>query len=126
MLLIELLITFGLVILIWIIQLLHYPSFRFIEAARFSTFAQFHSQRISIIVMPLMLLELGIGLYLRDPISLSITGLIWLSTFTLQVPCHNKLQAGIDHKAIEKLITSNWIRTILWSAKFVYLYLKFD
>ena len=43
---------------IWTIQLVHYPSFHFIDKLSFTNFHNFHERRISIIVMPLMLIEL--------------------------------------------------------------------
>jgi hypothetical protein len=42
---------------------------------------------------------------------------IWISTFTLSVPCHKKLSLGKDSKTIDQLVKTNWIRTILWSLK---------
>lgn len=118
---IEMMVTFGLVILIWIIQLLHYPTFRFIDPSVFSAFSRFHSSRISIIVIPLMLMELALCLWSRNPVTITLVGLIWVSTFTLQVPCHNKFQDGHNEVIIERLISTNWIRTILWSIKLIYL-----
>jgi hypothetical protein len=118
----------GLVVLIWLIQLLHYPSFHFIDPQRFVAFEQFHTQRISMIVIPLMLVELAfIGQRLLahpsklDFILVLLTFIIWLSTFLLQVPCHQTLSAGYDLPTINRLITTNWIRTICWSLKLVLL-----
>ncbi len=45
--------------------------------------------------------------------------LIWLSTFTLQVPIHKKLQSGKDKTLIRRLLKTNWIRTVAWSMKAV-------
>ena len=43
---------------IWTIQIVHYPSFHYIDKLSFTNFHHFHERRISIIVMPLMLIEL--------------------------------------------------------------------
>lgn len=43
--------------------------------------------------------------------------LIWLVTFFIQVPLHNKLSEARDKEAISRLVSSNWIRTSLWSLK---------
>ncbi len=115
--LVELLVTFGLVVLIWIIQLLHYPTFLFVQRDAFSRFEAFHSARISIIVIPLMLTELALALISPRALVTPLVVMVWLSTFLLQVPCHNKLQSGFDEATIHRLIKTNWIRTILWSAK---------
>jgi hypothetical protein len=117
----ELIITSGLVVLIWIIQILHYPSFLYVDKANFAEFEAFHANRISLIVIPLMLTEAALAFYGRRPAILSILILIWLSTFFLQVPCHHKLQLGHDEATIKKLISTNWIRTFLWSLKLILL-----
>jgi hypothetical protein len=44
--------------LIWTIQLVHYPSMKFVPEERFISFHNFHSKRISILAIPIMLIEL--------------------------------------------------------------------
>lgn len=119
---VELVVSFGLVVLIWLIQLLHYPSFRFIDQSKFTQFARFHGTRISYIVIPLMLLELALGLYFHHLVIILILISIWLSTFLLQVPSHQKLTKEYSLEQIERLISTNWIRTFLWSLKFILLF----
>ena len=126
--LLHLLVTFGLFVLIWLIQVLHYPSFNFYEDNKFKEAMIFHQNRISFIVLPLMVLEIFITVWcFFEKINFStITNLlivmgIWLSTFFLQVPAHDKLILKKDSKMIQKLVKSNWIRTILWSLKLVVL-----
>lgn len=114
--------------LIWFVQVVHYPSFfdfRTDEAA-FEAFHGNHLFRTGIVVIPMMLAELGTSITLSlsaspvpkiNIIGLAVVSLIWLSTFLLQVPAHNKLQNGFDEKVIGRLINTNWIRTILWSTK---------
>ena len=119
--------SFWMTAVIWFVQLVHYPSFRYIELSNMIKFSTFHQQSISIIVMPAMLIELFTIILL-----LSITGfsgsyiiqlvlllLIWGSTFLLSVPCHSKLITTPDNETVEKLIKTNWFRTILWTLKFV-------
>jgi hypothetical protein len=113
----ELLITSALVVLIWIIQILHYPSFLFVDHEKFAAFEAFHTSRISLIVIPLMLTEVGVALANPRPVIIGIIVLIWLSTFFLQVPCHDILRSGFDEKTVQRLISTNWIRTVLWSIK---------
>lgn len=110
--------------LIWVIQILHYPSFLFIDKNKNIAFSQFHQQRISFLVIPFMILELASLVYLiiKFPLKIEfyilglLLGLIWISTFLLQVPCHHELSQG-NIKVINKLIKTNWIRTIAWSIK---------
>lgn len=116
---VEIIISFGLMILIWIIQILHYPSFLFIDKASFTEFENFHTKRISLIVIPLMLAELVLLIYDFRWIVFFILAGIWLSTFLIQVPCHNKLKQGKNLEIIYRLIFTNWIRTLLWTVKFL-------
>ena len=122
--LINLLSTFMLTGLIWTIQIIHYPSFKYISQNQFPDFMTFHMNKITYIVMPLMLLELMSASYLFIYIFSTFTIInflfvvfIWLSTFLLSIPCHNKLKEKYDPKTIEKLVITNWPRTILWSLK---------
>ncbi len=135
MIVLNLVLSSMLTCLIWIVQIVHYPSFRFVKVDAFTNFEAFHSKSISFIVMPLMISELAVSLYIffYYPYSLFtvallvIVSMIWLSTFLLSVPCHNILRERFDSETIEKLIFTNWPRTILWSAKFIisaYLYIE--
>ena len=110
---------------IWTIQIVHYPSFHYIDKLSFTNFHHFHERRISIIVMPLMLIELTTStvLYINNmssivfALNLLIVVLIWCSTFFIQVPIHSILSEKKDKKLIEKLVNTNWIRTFLWSMR---------
>ena len=117
--------AFFLTGMIWTIQIVHYPSFHYIDKISFTNFHHFHERRISIIVMPLMLIELttSTALYINNmssivfALNLLIVALIWCSTFFVQVPIHSILSQKKDKKLIEKLVNTNWIRTFLWSMR---------
>ena len=120
---------------IWIIQLVHYPSFRYISEVSFEDFCKFHVRSISFIVMPIMVTELATSLFLLYLnfnmylfINVVINFLIWISTFFLSVPLHEKLSSGYEIHTIDKLIATNWFRTILWNLKSLlliyYVYIK--
>ena len=123
--------TFFLTGLIWVIQLVHYPSFHYIAFDRdqFSKFHTFHSRQISLIVVPMMALELftAICLFYLEPSTLWVLNLlsilmIWKTTFLVSVPLHNKLsQPSLSDddlkKHISKLVASNWARTTIWTAR---------
>ena len=110
---------------IWTVQIVHYPSFHYIDKLSFTNFHNFHERRISIIVMPLMLIELitSIALYIHNmwsiifALNLLIVGLIWCSTFFVLVPIHSIFSEKKDKILIEKLVNTNWIRTFLWSIR---------
>lgn len=111
--------------LIWTVQLVHYPAFRYVAEARFEPFHTFHSNRISWIVAPMMGLELltAIFLFSLSPSSwlerwnIVSVGLTWVLTFALSVPLHSKLSDGYAPASIESLIFTNWARTLLWTAR---------
>ncbi|MCB1197534.1 MAG: hypothetical protein KDK51_04115 [Deltaproteobacteria bacterium] len=110
--------------LIWCIQIVHYPLFSLVEEKSFKNYQSSHQRRISIVVLPIMLLELGTGILLMLQsqtfdwyITMGLLALIWLSTFLLQVPCHQKLSHGYSATVLKRLVISNWIRTLLWTAR---------
>ena len=118
--------------LIWTIQVVHYPSFLWIEKKEFVRFEGFHAKSISLIVVPLMLCEILTAIALcvfnealsyNQPFLISIValGLIWLSTFAVQVPLHSKLAEGWSEEHIRTLIRTNWFRTILWTVRIIIL-----
>ena len=99
------LLSWALFGLIWTIQLTHYPSFRFIDTEQFLAFHEHHTQSITIVVLPLMVAELGLAIWLifyqsqmrwLFGICLLIVIAIWMSTFLIQVPLHNALVNGKD------------------------------
>ncbi len=113
---------------IWFVQVVHYPLFAQVGESAFANYESLHTLRTGWVVAPIMVLELGSTclLLLGKPPALS-SPLIWLlilctlgvwaSTFFIQVPLHGKLLAGFDELAIQRLVNSNWIRTLLWTGK---------
>ena len=114
--------------IIWVIQLLHYPAFNFIKESDYVEFQHFHMQRISFIVVPVMILELFSAFmlvyYLRSNLlilCLIILLVIWLITFVFFTKLHQSLLDGYDKKIVDKLVKINWSRTILWSLRLIIL-----
>ena len=122
---------------IWVIQIVHYPSFHFIEKELYTAFQKFHMNKISIIVIPIMLAELITGMMLfldkssKSPfliISFVILVLIWLITGVFFTKAHNELMTGYQELVVNQLVVMNWIRTLLWTLRlllltcFVYLH----
>lgn len=110
--------------IIWIIQIIHYPSFLLIRPESFQKFHLKHTSTMGFIVGPVMVIELVTTAYLLNyEVSLiSILNLLcalalWLLTFFVSVPLHSALSTGQDILIIQRLIQSNWPRTILWSFK---------
>ena len=120
--------TLCLVGLIWTVQVVHYPSFQYADERTFKEFESFHQKRITFVVMPLMLVEVGTSLLLLwtrpgffagwvAVCGALLVGVIWLSTFALQVPIHGQLAESLNPEAIQRLVATNWIRTIVWSGR---------
>ena len=113
---------------IWVIQLLHYPSFHFINDQKYIEFQHFHMQRISFIVVPVMLIELASALLLAYFFESSLTIIllalvfgIWAITFIFFTNMHQKLTDGYDHSIVDRLVQINWSRTALWSLRLIIL-----
>ena len=126
MLILHLIATSVMVGVIWIIQLVHYPSFHFIELKQYTTFQRFHMSRISYVVIPAMLTELFtlilivISMDQIDTLVLASAILlifIWLITAVFFSGVHQKLTLGYDQTVVDKLVKLNWGRTLLWTLR---------
>ena len=111
--------------LIWFVQIVHYPLFAQVKVENFVPYERLHTHKTGFITAPPMLVELitaSLLLYLNfeQPLhwinTVGVLGL-WASTFFIQVPLHQKLSDKHDPKAIQKLVRSNWIRTIIWTLR---------
>ena len=117
---------------IWIVQLVHYPTFLFIDEQKSYAFQKFHMSRISYIVMPAMTTELFSGIYIyiysnmaidSNLFLLALTILIinWIITALVFVEMHNKLLINYKIEIISLLVKWNWLRTLLWSVRLILL-----
>ena len=114
----------GIVIVVWLAQVIMYPSLAHIERDAFVSWHRKYSSRIAFFVIPLLCgqaIIVGILVYddasLTNVLSAALIAACWASTFGLSVPCHAHLQrAGKDLQVIRKLVRTNLIRTMLWTA----------
>jgi hypothetical protein len=112
---------------LWIIQLLHYPMFLGLQLEQFLQWHQFHTRRITPLVAPLMIFEFVVGGYLcwlninnLFFYIFSLTVLVWLSTFLLSVPLHQRLEKNnFNKRTVDLLVLTNWPRTLFYSVKFI-------
>ncbi len=120
--------TLVLVGLIWTVQLTLYPLFEHVPQPGFLAYHAQHSRNITLLVGPLMLAELASAIALvayppdamaRAPfvLGLGLVLIVWASTAFVQVPLHAALGAGFDDIAHQRLVRTNWIRTVAWSAR---------
>lgn len=127
-LLLQLATTLPLVGLIWFVQVVAYPLFGRVAAAEFPAYHEAHSRLITVVVAPLMLVELLAALgWLFSPLdevpqaaawlgaALAVTA--WIVTIFVSVPQHAILARGFDARALEALIATNWLRTAIWTAR---------
>ena len=116
---------------IWIIQLLHYPSFHFIDKANYSAFQDFHMNRVSYVVVPTMITELASGAlvvlilpkFFLFNISILILAIIWIITFLFFTKLHQSLTFGYDEASVNKLVRLNWLRTTFWTVRLLILFM---
>lgn len=131
-LLINLFSTFAMTGIIWLIQVTHYPSFRYVEAKDWPQFHAFHSGSITLVVAPLMMAQLLSAISLLfSPLFLTnkyilianlvLVSIVFIATAFVSVPVHNKMAQYFDSTLIESLILTNWIRTISWTINSVLL-----
>ncbi len=121
---------FGLFVLIWMVQLIIYPGFRFYSPEELQSWHRRYTPRISFIVIPLMLGQLMLhGTLLQQEKtvygigSFSLVLLVWLLTFTVFVPRHKSITAGeFSDKTLKELVDFNWARTLIWSLLFLWNY----
>jgi uncharacterized membrane protein len=113
--------------LIWMVQVVHYPLFAHVGAEGYEAFHQRHMRLITWIVAPAMLVEAATAAALvawppaagrgTALLGLALVAVLWLSTALLQVPAHTRLARGYDPAAHRRLVHTNWLRTLLWTAR---------
>ena len=116
----------GLTVLIWLVQIIIYPGMHGWDRARFAELHKDYATRISFIVGPLMLGQAAFALYqlVAAPGGVAVVqglliGVAWGVTIFISVPLHRKLSDGYDIYTVQRLVTSNWLRTVCWSLVFL-------
>ncbi len=114
--------------LIWFVQIVHYPLLASTGSAEFMAYEKRHMSLTTWVVMPPMLVEIATAVllfWLRPAgvtswqvwSGITLLTMIWLSTAFLQVPCHEKLTKGFNTDAHQRLVSTNWIRTVAWTLR---------
>lgn len=120
--------TVSMVGLIWFVQIVHYPLFARVGPDRFVAYELIHQRRTSFVVGPPMAVEgvTSLVLLVAAPdgvgaalpvVGLGLLAVIHASTLFLQVPAHAALARSYDVDGIRRLVRTNWIRTVGWSAR---------
>jgi len=114
--------------LIWFVQIVHYPAHAMVGPAEFTSYQRAHMRRTAYVVAPAMLIEAATAALLLalapESVGRALPGVgfallagVWLATWGLLVPRHRILEKGFDAEAARGLVTLNWLRTALWSAR---------
>ena len=108
-----------------IVQFIIYPSFKSYNENKFKNFHSNYTRKMFLIVGPIMALELLCCIYLIyvDLTKISSLGLIlliiWILTFFMIVPIHNKLNIKFESLEHSRLLRLNAFRTLAWIFKFI-------
>lgn len=123
----RLIIDASLVILIWAVQLVIYPGFGYYSKGNLAIWHKSYTKRVTFIVLPLMMGQLILGviqLWMLQNwytlLSMMMIIALWLLTFLVFVPLHQSIDADQPIENVcEKLVTKNWVRTLLWTLLFI-------
>tara|TARA_B110000090_G_scaffold105592_1_gene118521 strand:+ start:1083 stop:1505 length:423 start_codon:yes stop_codon:yes gene_type:complete len=113
----------GLLVLIWMIQLIVYPSFLFYTAKELIAWHKMYTKAIALIVIPLMLGQLGITIYqvflVQNTYTLTsiiLVVFLWGITLLKFAPMHQQISEGnFQVQLLKKLVQNNWIRALIWT-----------
>lgn len=119
--------TWAMVGFAWTIQILQYPLMAAVPAEAFPDFEARHQRRVvavlaifaplEVVTAALVFLtvpEVPAWLSLGSGLTLAV---IWVSTGFFYAPLHGRLSSAFDPAVHRKLVTTNWLRTVAWTAR---------
>lgn len=118
---------------IWVVQLVTYPALLLVGKAEFPRYHAAHTRGMGWVVGAPMVAELALAAWLawaayptwgagRALGQLALVVAVWLATFFIAVPFHNRLEAsGYDYVALDGLVRTNWLRTLAWTVRLALL-----
>lgn len=121
------LLDFGLVVLIWLVQLVIYPSFVYTDKSQLVGWHRRYTQYMGMIAGSLMigqmvvvvlqcLTDRGVAVWC----SAVLVFAVWVLTFCFFVPTHQRIDNGaVEDALLQRLVHVNWWRTVLWSVLFL-------
>ena len=120
--------TWAMVGLIWLVQVVVYPGFDRVGKGELRPFHEAHCTRTGWVVGPLMGAETATGLWLLGAppagvawwvpyVGMALIMANWLFTAGLSVPLHMRVSGPDGARARRRLVTTNWARTVTWSAR---------
>jgi hypothetical protein len=112
---------------IWTIQVVHYPMFARLGPAGFPAAMADHGRRITGVIVGPWALQGATTVWLlaRPPVGVPSV-LVWTAavlaalplvvTLAASIPAHRQLGSGFDAAAHARLLATNWLRTVAWTA----------
>jgi hypothetical protein len=118
----------GMAVMILSVQLVVYPAFSYYPKPDLIRWHHRYTRNISLLVVPLMSIQLLGGLYwlltrpgLPSAVYTLLVFLLWGITFQTFVPLHGRIAKGIaDQNDLSQLVSKNWIRTVAWGLVFAW------
>lgn len=116
-------IDLAMLIFLWLVQLIIYPSFKQISKDLILSWHKTYQSRVCIIMGPIMLMQIYDitidFIHTISPLS-TIRFLLlvssWLLTVLISVPLHRKIERNEElNKSIDRLIRTNLPRTFTWT-----------
>lgn len=121
--------TWAMLGIIWTVQLVVYPAMRDVPLDAFTRYEVGHQRRMSRILGLVAPVEAvtALALVFRPgalPWSLTVAGALvlaglWTLTGLVYAPAHGTLASDPRPSRIERLIRTNWVRTLGWSVRAV-------
>ncbi len=121
-------VSLALAAVLWLVQLVVYPAFSWIDPARFTVWHHGYTGAVTWVVAPLIFLQTaGVAgrLWLVERtgplwfLEAGSTVLAWAVTVFVSIPIHGKLQgdltAVVRLAAMQELVRTNWLRTMAWT-----------
>ena len=119
--------TWAMVGFIWTIQILQYPLMAEVPRDGFPRFEAVHQRRVTTVIAlfgPLEVVMAALVFLAVDTVpswlsfaSGAVLAAIWTSTAFFYAPLHARLADGFDETLHRRLTTTNWLRTVAWTAR---------
>lgn len=119
--------TWAMVGFIWTVQLLVYPAMAAVPGDAFPAYERFHQRRVVAVLAVFGVVEVvaagalavvgtGVSAWMWQ-LGGALLAILWVSTGAFYAPLHGRLADGFDPDLHALLLRTNWVRTIVWSAR---------
>jgi len=113
----------GVLTLIWLVQLVIYPSLSRYTEGNLKAWHPEYTRRVTFVILPLMLSQLVLAIYSSiqlggwlNFVHLLLVIIAWAITFIKAVPMHQELDESENALDVAKRLTQlNLSRTIVWT-----------